>query len=631
MRRLFTLAILLGLVWTSPVLGATPAASPRQVRASTPEQSLRQGVELYRAGKTEEALSHLRGFVLRHPDSPLLSEASLYIARIFRDKGQLQEALLYIERIPPERRGAAARLVQGAALVGTGQAERGVALLQEIPTESLTPADRRLRLTALAEGSARTGKPLSALSYLHRALPDATPEETAKILEQAHLLLRDRASEGELAEAAFMFGGTAIGEDARLQQAQRAFAAGNVEKARTLAQGVAQGPVSFPYRQDAVALLQKVKGGGAAERTVGVILPLSGRYAGFGTLVRRGMELALQTHPESSVRFLFTDAEGDAESCAKAVGDLAADPQVHAVVGPLTSAAAMAAAERAQKEKIPLLALSQKEGIPQAGDYVFRLALTAPAQVRALVDYAIGEQGMTTFAVLAPENRLGQEMAELFSREVERRGGKVAIRVGYPENATDFKPQVRQLAGRGQPQVKSKTAPGAGGAEKKEPVTFEALFIPDSADKIVLIAPQLTYYGLEKVELLGTNGWNSPSLPRLGGRHVAGAVFVDGFFSASPEPAVHEFVRLHQEEHGATPSILEAQGFDAAGILLTLLSDPAVRTRDAVRQALSRLKGYSGVTGTTSFDGEGDAQRRLPLLQVRGGEVVQINGPAQTP
>lgn len=625
MRRLFTIALLLGLVWISPVLGATPAPSSRQERPSSPEQSLRQGVDLYRAGKPEEALSHLRGFVLRYPDSPLVSEASLYLARIFREKGELQDALLYIERIPPERRGAAARLILGAALVGTGQAERGVSLLQEIPAESLSPADRRLRLSALAEGSARTGKPLTALSHLHRSLPDATPEETAKILEQAHLLLRDRAGEGELSEAAFMFSGTAIGEDARLQQAQRAFAGGDTEKAKTLAQGVAQSPVSFPYRQDASALLRKLKGGGD-ERTVGVILPLSGRYAGFGTLVRRGMELALQARPESSVRFLFTDAEGDPESCAKAVGDLAADPQVVAIAGPLTSAAATAAAGRAQKEKIPLLALSQKEGIPQAGDYVFRLALTAAAQVRGLVEYAIGEQGMTTFAVLAPENRLGQEMAELFSKEVERRGGKVFVRVGYPENATDFKPQVRQLAGRGQ----GKPASGAG-AEKKEPIVFEALFIPDSADKIILIAPQLTYYGLERVELFGTNAWNSPSLSRLGGRHVEGAVFVDGFFSASPDSVVREFVRLHQEEHGAVPSILEAQGFDAAGILLSLLADPAVRTRDAMRQALSRLKGYPGVTGTTSFDAEGEAQKRLPLLQVRGGEVVQINGSPQTP
>lgn len=620
MRRLFITALFLGLFYSFSALAASPPGGPRPEKVASPEQILRQGVELYKSGEREEALSLLRGFVVRYPDSPLLSEACLYLARIFHDRGQLQETLLYIRRIPPERRGAAAQLIEGAALVGTGEAGRGVAILQPIPTDSLSPADRRLRLLALAEGSSRTEKPLTALSYLHRALPDAGPRETEKILEQAHLLLRDRLSEGELAEAAFMFSGTAIGEDARLQQARRALARGDMEKAGNLARAVVQSPVSFPYRNEAVNVLERLKRGGASERTIGVILPLSGRYARFGSLVRRGMELALENHPDSGVRFLFTD-EGDPQACAQAVGELASDPTVMALAGPLTSAAAAAAATRAQQEKIPVLALSQKEGLPQVGDHVFRLSLTAAAQVRVLVEYAMGAKGMTTFAVLAPESRLGQEMSDLFSREVESRGGKIVVRAGYPESATDFKPQVRQLSGRG----RDKTEGSGASSEKREAPTFQALFIPDSGDRVALIAPQLAYYGLQRVQLLGTSGWNSPELRRTAGRHVEGAVFVDGFFPGSPTPAVGEFVRIYKEKYGEEPSILEAQAFDVAGIFLTLLADPAVRTRNDVRQALSRLPRYPGVTGGTSFDAEGEAQRSLFLLQLRGGEIVQID------
>lgn len=597
MRRLFAIPIILGIFFCSCALAATPPGS--KPKSPSPEQTLRKGVELYKAGEGEEALSTLRGFLLRYPDSPLLSEACLYLARIFHDRGEFQDALLYLRRIPAERRGGAARLIEGAALVGTGEAERGVAILQPIPSDSLTPSDRKLRLLALADGSARTGKPLTALSYLHRALPEADRQEAGKILGQARFLLRERLGDGELAEAAAMFSGTAIGEEARLQQGRRA---NRGEVKRTAA------ALPEPAKQT------------EAGPTVGVILPLSGRYAEFGALVRRGMELALTGHPESGVRFRFVDSEGDSQASARTVGELASDPNVLALAGPLTRAAAAAAASRAQQEKVTLLTLSQKEGLPRIGDHIFRLSLTASAQVKALVDWVMGKKGMTSFAILAPETRLGQEMSDLFAAEVGKRGGEIVHRTVYPDKATDFKTQVRQLAGREDDKGRKEK-----GGEKKEPKVFEALFIPDSADRISLIAPQLSYYGLPKVQLLGTNGWNSPGRLRPAARHIEGAVFVDGFFSGSPEPAVADFVARYTEEFRREPSLLEAQAFDVAGIYLSLLADPAVRTREDVRQALSRLARYPGVTGETTFDADGEAQRSLFLLQMKGGVIVPVD------
>jgi branched-chain amino acid transport system substrate-binding protein len=106
---------------------------------------------------------------------------------------------------------------------------------------------------------------------------------------------------------------------------------------------------------------------------------------------------------------------------------------------------------------------------------------------------------------------------------------------------------------------------------------------------------------------------------------VEGAVFVDGFFRYSGYPFVKEFVNRSFERYGEEPTILEAQGFDAAGIMLSLAGRADVRTRDELRRALARLQNYPGVTGATSFDERGDAQKVLFLLQVKNGNIVQIN------
>ena len=145
-----------------------------------------------------------------------------------------------------------------------------------------------------------------------------------------------------------------------------------------------------------------------------------------------------------------------------------------------------------------------------------------------------------------------------------------------------------------------------------------------------MIAPQLAYYGIEDLPLLGINGWNSPDLLRLAGPFVENAIFVDGFFTYNPYPFVKEFVNQYFARYGEEPTILEAQGFDVANIFITVLSQADVRSRDDLRLALSQLSNYPGVTGATTFNMVGDADKILFVLQVQNGNIVQLNGPDES-
>jgi ABC-type branched-subunit amino acid transport system substrate-binding protein len=228
-----------------------------------------------------------------------------------------------------------------------------------------------------------------------------------------------------------------------------------------------------------------------------------------------------------------------------------------------------------------------------------------------------------------PQTRQGENFAALFRAEIIRRGGEIIAEQSYLTDQTDFRYQVRLLQGLDpnaadeEEQKKDPDDPDA--IEEEEPPPFEALFIPDYADRISLLAPQLAFYGLEGVQLLGTNGWNDIELPRLARQFVEGAVFTDGFFRHSDYPFVHEFVEQYFSQYNEEPTILEAQGYDIAGILLTLLNDSRVRSREDLRLALAQMQNYPGVTGATRFDLTGEANKILFLLQVQKGTIVQIN------
>ncbi len=637
-RRYVAGVLLLGLIQglePSPVVGAPvegTVASPAAVAEA--ETAFEQGVALYRSGEKDEALVVFRGFLVRHADSPLLDKATLYMARIFLDQGRYPEALLYLERIPADRRGTEARFIEGVALVETGETVGGMALLLPLQQAPLFETDKARLFAALAKGHARQGQPLKGLFFLRQALD--LGGERDPILAEAHRILGGTLGDGELEEAAFLFKGTAIGQDATLQRAWRALAAGRTAAARQLVEELQRDSTPFPYRREVAQLQDRLAGGRWLQRdTVGVILPLSGRYATFGTLARRGIELAGKVHEAEHppVRFIFRDTGTDPEQSAKAIAQLANEERVMAIIGPLSANAALGASQRAQEEGIPMIALSHREGVPETGDYVYRNSLTNQMQARALARYAVTDRGITAFGVLHPQEKQGEELTELFAQEVKKLGGLVVEVESYPVKSTDFRRQILRFKGENPDAPEEEASPplaeGSGEplpqAPKLPAVTFDALFIPDYAERVGLIAPQLAFYGLEGVQLLGINGWNSPDLVRRAGKYVEKAVFVDGFFRYSPYPFVKEFVDLYYQTYGEEPSILEAQAYDTALILLSLLAREEIGSREELRLALSRLQNYPGVTGATSFNLQGEAEKVLFLLQVKNGNIDQIN------
>ena len=66
---------------------------------------------------------------------------------------------------------------------------------------------------------------------------------------------------------------------------------------------------------------------------------------------------------------------------------------------------------------------------------------------------------------------------------------------------------------------------------------------PGYADRVGLLIPQLAFYNITGVALIGSDNWHTKDLIERAGRHAEGAVFVDGFFPESTDPAVKDLCR----------------------------------------------------------------------------------------
>jgi ABC-type branched-subunit amino acid transport system substrate-binding protein len=175
-----------------------------------------------------------------------------------------------------------------------------------------------------------------------------------------------------------------------------------------------------------------------------------------------------------------------------------------------------------------------------------------------------------------------------------------------------------------EPPARGDKMPGEPGREPEPIVDFGAVFIPDTYEKVGMIAPQFPYHDVNNVLLLGTNLWHSDKLIKMARRYVQGAIVPDGFFLESPSPGVEDFVKRFEEIFGSPPEFLEAQAYDAASILFQLTNHPEVRSRHTLTVALTQVKDFPGITGITSFDETGDADKKIYLLKIEGGQFVQI-------
>ncbi|WP_338871162.1 ABC transporter substrate-binding protein [Myxococcus stipitatus] len=414
----------------------------------------------------------------------------------------------------------------------------------------------------------------------------------------------------------------------------------------------------------------------AKPRTVGVLLPMTGRYQPIGEAVLRGIQLGLEG---SDIELVVKDTQGDVNKTGQAMEQLAFDDGAIAVLGPLLGDDSKRAALVAEELQVPLLTMTRQEGVTELGSYVFRNMLTNAAQADAIADYAINVKGYKKFALLYPNIPYGVELADSFWDQVVERGGMVRGAERYSHDQTTFTTEAKKLVGRYYLEDRGDYVEGVRDLQGEnldafrrrkalekvksnvEPIVdFDAIFMPDDWRRVSLVAPALAVEDivtnacdprdlerirkttgkkeLKTVTLFGANQWSSPKgrsgLPELierGGKFVTCSVYVDGFFVDSQRPATRNFVRKYREaykqETGKDPGLLEAIGYDSGRMLRQLVDkkEGAPRTRAQMRESLANLKDFDGATGRTSFNEKREAVKQLFLLSIDNKGVTEIN------
>ncbi len=354
---------------------------------------------------------------------------------------------------------------------------------------------------------------------------------------------------------------------------------------------------------------------------------ISGDVAFLGIPNQRGIELAINDYGPIKGHDVSLGTPLD-DLCSNDGGQAAAqtivaDEDVVGVIGTSCSGAATAAMPLISAAGMVMISPSNTSpsltsdlagnANPDYHPGYYRTAHNDLFQGRAVAEYLFNEAGITTAAAIHDGDPYTNGLAQAFSDAFEELGGTVSVFTAVNKGDTDMVPVLTEVA--------------AGSPE----AIFFPIFMPEGGFIVQQIGG---VQGLDDVLLVAADGLltdNFLELPESVGVILSGPDLQFGDNASSLGTSADDFLAAYEAEYGEAPSApFWAHSYDATVMLLTAIDQVAVEDgdtlvidRQAVRDALSSLGDFAGITGTLTCDDFGDCgSQRITIVEHLEGETT---------
>lgn len=311
------------------------------------------------------------------------------------------------------------------------------------------------------------------------------------------------------------------------------------------------------------------------------------------------------------IDIVIQDSEANAGLAAKKVEKLLSrEDHVLAIVGPLSSGNAIAAARVAEENKTPLLApwsTDPKTTLDDQGNpkhYVFRTCFTDIYQGLVLGKFAHNNLKAKTAAILYDSTLdVMQGQAELFKKTFVKFGGKIVAEETYSTGNKDFSEQFNKI----------------------KMANPDIIFMPSYYSDVPLQVKQARSLGVKAV-FLGSDSWASDSVLKECGKDCEGSYFADHYSADAKNAQVQKFVDAYKKRYGKMPDAVAALTYDAFELLFRALQTVDKLDRESLRNSLAKIKLYNGVTGKIRYSSHsGDPEKGAVIMQIKDGKFVWVD------
>jgi branched-chain amino acid transport system substrate-binding protein len=345
----------------------------------------------------------------------------------------------------------------------------------------------------------------------------------------------------------------------------------------------------------------------AKEIKIGVIAPLTGDAAVYGSALKKGLDLAEDeinrkgSIKDKKVILIYEDSQADPKTAISAFNKLVNINKVKIIIGDMFSSTTLSIAPLAQKQKIVLLSpTASSEEVPKTGNFIFTIYPSDTHDGQFVGNFASSTLQKTTSAVIYVHADAMIAVKNSFIQSFSSLGGKVLLEEGYLPKTKDFRSILTKM-------------------KLAKP---EIIFIPGYLEEIVKILNQAKEIGIKSQFLTISTAYDE-TLFSLAKNTSEGLILSAPFYDqASRQPEIVTFQESFKNKYNETPNVWAAYGYDALKIIKKSY-DNSLSNNSPLTDELSKIKDFMGVTGKTTFLENRKVEKQLRMMIVNNNKFVE--------
>ena len=342
---------------------------------------------------------------------------------------------------------------------------------------------------------------------------------------------------------------------------------------------------------------------------LGFIGGLTGRGADLGIAARDGVQIAVDQYNQAGgvngreVVLLVMDDKHDVHTAQQTAQRLI-DQEVSAIIGPMTSAMAMALLPVINQAKMVCVSPTvTTEDLSGKDDYFLRISGITKIFAAKNANYQLKAKTMRRVAAVYDlgNRSFSENWINNFGATLARGGGELVIKKGFTSGeVTSFIQFAKDLL-----------------VAKPDGVVIAANAVDAS-----LLCQQIRK--LDAALPITLSDWAAQErLIEMGGKAVEGVTVIQTFDRDNKSPRYQKFRSIYTKRFGREPGSSGVYGYDAAKLVL----DALARKTDgkSLKQVILSEPGFEGLQGEHTMDQFGDAKNaKCSISIVKDGRFVVV-------
>ena len=412
------------------------------------------------------------------------------------------------------------------------------------------------------------------------------------------------------------------------------------------------------FYEKASHLQQVLENKTSGKMRIAFLLPLSGDNGDIGQAMLRGAKMALSEFNHTTdpmVEIVPYDYQTQLTTALQQFKEIASDPSISAIFGPVENDITAACATLADYEKMPVISpTASDENIRRLSENVVQLNIPLDVLSIKLASYAADSLGLHRYASLAPIDNYFIRFQKYFKEYQQKHGNTFAAEQWYYPEEQDITKHFKALKRVGiklafqdsvlqidstlsqssldslyriyhQEQVKRLEEMHTKVDSADIPVTtLDGLLLTIYQSDITMMASQYAYWNLQST-LLGNSDWYDEEQLKKNRKYINGLIFVSDGYLNKESWDYRKFRNQYRMTYKSTPDKFALIGYDSFRFLLAAISESGrTVTRENFRDIVMEAPDFNGIYRNFII-GKKRYNNAVRILKFTYGQILPLN------